>query len=56
MRKRKLLVGLDDWVMKDTGLIRMPRGEKFVSFIKFKRKLIVLSNKAIYQLKLKKEL
>ena len=47
--------GLNNWVLTDTGVIHLPRGEKFVSFMKIKRKLFVLSNKAIYQLKPKRK-
>lgn len=50
MKKKKSLVGLDDWVLKDTGVIKLPRGENFVSFIKARRRLLVLTNKAVYKL------
>lgn len=43
-----------DWTMQDTGVIRLPRNEHFVSFMKIKRKMYILSNKAIYQVKQKK--
>jgi len=45
---------IDNWAIKDTGVIRLPRGEKFVSFMKIKRKLFVLSNKAIYEIVMNK--
>ena len=47
---KKQLVGHDDWILKDTKVVRLPRGETFVSFMKIKRRLYVLSNKAIYKL------
>lgn len=45
----------DTWDLKNTGIIRLPKNESVVSFCKIKNKLFIISNKAIYQLKLKKE-
>lgn len=45
----------DKFELNDTGVIRLPHGEDFVSFMKIKRKLYVLSNKAIYQIKEKRK-
>jgi len=38
------------WDLKDTGVIRLPRGERFVSYIKIKKRMYVLSNKAMYEI------
>jgi hypothetical protein len=45
----KGIVG-EKWCLCDTGVVRLPRGEKFISFMKIKRIPYVISNKAIYKL------
>lgn len=54
MSRRSKIYKALKWELKDTGTIRLPKNESFVSFIKIKDKLLIISNKAIYQLKPKK--